>query len=389
MRASLLVPGLTALLLTAASASLTAGLPDLRLGRRAGPLTVFPDDRRSDLFYYPPGELALVVDAAGKPDFLLLQLRYTDPTRAASLPTFRTLLSFRVAMTGPSAADLRAAVAALQQRGRVELRPLPITRLEAAVIYVPAGGAPPAAAPTDSGGASGTLPPGHFDAADSNASSGATGFWTERAYTIRLDERTAQLFNQAVRQGQLVLSLGYAFYAYGIGPDQPLALLAGTPELVSALRTRLGPDSVAAHAALVRASAFPIGVDAARWPSLIQQIDLNERVPPGYPALEVFCYDFRDGLRDDLYAKQVELVAEGVAGGVVRRTALFSRTQRDMYATNVRFPFAVRLDRPYRYRVTEILDDGLRVAGAWRVGAPWIELLDLTTTTNADSTEGR
>ncbi len=146
---------------------------------------------------------------------------------------------------------------------------------------------------------------------------------------------------------------------------------------------------MAAHAALVRASAFPIGVDAARWPSLIQQIDLNERVPPGYPALEVFCYDFRDGLRDDLYAKQVELVAEGVAGGVVRRTALFSRTQRDMYATNVRFPFAVRLDRPYRYRVTEILDDGLRVAGAWRVGAPWIELLDLTTTTNADSTEGR
>ncbi|HYT03633.1 MAG TPA: hypothetical protein VEM13_01975 [Gemmatimonadales bacterium] len=393
MRAPLVVRVLPALLLTAL-ASPAAGLPDLRLGRRAGPLTVFPDDRRPDLFYYPPGDLALVADHDQKPDFLFLQLRYTDPTRAASLPTFRNLVSFRVAMAGPTPAELRAAAAALQQRGRVELRPLPITRLEAAVVYAPVGGTPPAAAspppsPADSGSTAGALPPGHFDAPDSSGSSSATAFWTERAYTIRLDDRTAQLFDRAFHQGQLVLSLGYAFYASGIGPDQPLAQLTGTPELVDALRGRLGPDSTAPHDYLVRASALQITADAARWPDLVQHIDTNQRVPPGYPALEVYCYDFRDNLRDDLYAKQVELSAEGVAGGVVRRTALFSRAQHDLYAHNVRFPFAVRLDRPYRYRVTEILNDGLRVAEPWRVGGPWVELLDLTTITNADSTEGR
>ena len=52
--------------------------------------------------------------------------------------------------------------------------------------------------------------------------------------------------------------------------------------------------------------------------------------------------------------------------------ARFGRDQPDLYARSVRFGVAVRLDRPYRYRVTEIADDGTStrqpLAGARRPG---------------------
>ncbi len=385
------VVGSVPALLLAAVATAAAGVPDLRQGRRAGPLTVFPDDQRPGLFYYPPGELALVNDGSGKPDFLLLLMQYTDPEHAASLPIFRNFLSFRIAMAGPSTAELRAALAELAPLGHIELRPLPIARLEAAVIYTPLG-AP--RKPADAVGnrdtaetatAARPLPPGHFDAADPSSTVGDT-YWTERVYTIRLDDATAQLFDHAFRHGQLVLSFGYAFYGSGITPDQALAQLSGPPEVVAALRRQLGPDSAVVRDHLVRASAFEITVDPQRWPDLLQFVDMNERMPSGYPALEVYCYDFRDEIRDDLYAKRVDVRAAGVSGAVVARTILFSRAQHDLYAHAIRFSAPVRLDRPYRYRVTEILNDGRAVVQPWRERSSWVEMLDITTVMNAHST---
>ena len=44
----------------------------------------------------------------------------------------------------------------------------------------------------------------------------------------------------------------------------------------------------------------------------------------------------------------------------------------------VRFPFAVRVDRPYRYRVVTIHDDGQVHETAWMVRMEWLSLLDVT-----------
>lgn len=253
-------------------------VPDLRQARRAGSLLVFPDDRRAEFFYYLPGELALVRGRDGRPDFHLLEMRRTgmgvDGERGAR--HFRSVLAFRVAMVGPTAGELAAARAALGTAGRpIELRPLPIARLEAAVVYAPAGG--------ERMGGEGDqpdprLPPGQFEAGVRGFSS-STAYWTERVYSLRLDEHTSQLFHHAIRAGQLVLSFGYAFFATGIGPDAPLAELDGSPELVAVLQERLYADSAPRHGThLVRSGAIRISADLARWPELAQQIDVNERI---------------------------------------------------------------------------------------------------------------
>ena len=360
-------------------------VPDLRLGRQAGPLRVFPDDRRPGLFYYPPGDLQLVTDAAGKPDFQFLQLRYTgtEIEGDTGVRRFRNIVAMRIALSGPTPAEVRAARTALGG-GAVELRPLPVSRLEAVVVYAPAG-----SRSTPDGATA--LPAGQFEAQGSAGLSSATAFWSERVFSLRLDNGTAQLFDSALRRGLLVLSLGYAFFASGIGADRPLAELSGDPQVVAALRERAGlagdsaqaGDTTAGH--LVRAGAIAIDIDAARWPDLVRQIDLNAQMPPGYPMLLVYCYDFRDALNDSLHAKLVQFQAVGVAGRPVSVALMFSRAQPELYARTVRFPYAVQLARPYRYRVTEVTHAGAERAGPWVERDSWSGMLDVTTPAPADS----
>ena len=115
-----------------------------------------------------------------------------------------------------------------------------------------------------------------------------------------------------------------------------------------------------------------------RWPDLVRRIDLNEQLPPDYPSLLVYCYDFRDALDDSLYAKIVEVQATGVAGRPVSVGLTFSRSQPELYAQSVRFPYAVQLARPYRYRILEITRDGDERTGAWIERDSWVSMLDVT-----------
>ena len=358
-----------AMVLLALAARPAGAAPDLRAGRPAGPLIVYPDDRRSSLFYYPPGELALAVDSEGRPDLHLLEMRYIGNVAGGDRGTavFRSLLSFKVRMAGPTPEEVRAASAALAAMGmrRPELRPLPVRRLDTALVY---------ATPTAD---ERPLPEGHFEAVGEESG----GTWTTRFYTLALDPATADLFGQTLRAGQLVLSVGYAFYADGLGPDRPLTELSGTPALVAELSSRLesgekGTDPAAP--VLVRAGAVAVTVDGKRWPDLFRRVDVNESVPPGYAALDLYCYDFRDGLRPGLYEKQVEIEAQAVGGGRTVLTTLFRRAEPELYARSLRFPVAVRLDRPYRYRVIETFDDGRTAASPWIDRGSWTELLDVT-----------
>jgi hypothetical protein len=339
--------------------------PDLRKPRPAGALIVYPDDRRTNIFYYGPGEIALAADADGRPQLSFLEARYTGTAAAGDkgASMFRSLLTLTVKQTGVEPWALASVRRAAGIGTAAELRPLPIQRLEAQLAYTPLRpadvavaatpppSAPPSAPPADDAT---PLPDGHFESSDD---AGASAHWTRRTYVLALGPDEAQLFGDSLRRGRLVLSLTYSFVAMGAGEK------AGAP--TSEARVRTGATSIA--------------VDAARWPALLRRVDVNESLPPGYAALHVYCYDFNNALRSDLYEKQVEIEAEGIGGGKVALATVFASAQPDLYARSVRFPVAVRFDRPYRFRVTETALDGTTRAEAWRAVGSWDHILDVTT----------
>jgi hypothetical protein len=367
-------------------------MPDLRQPRSAGPLTVYPDDTRRAVFYYPPGELTIAVKDGGF-DVHLLHARYTGSVatgdRGATM--VRSIFTLRLVMNGPTPVELTAARRELTASiggGAVELRPLPIRRLESAIVYAsaPTTSAGPEAAPPPAT----TLPPGHAEETD--APRPRDGYWTERVYTLGLEATDAQLLSEALERGSLALSVGYAFLADGIASDQPLQELTGTPALVEALKKQLeagapkdSKDSKesASGPYVVRAGAVGVTVDVKQFPRIVQRIDINDSAPPGYAALDIYCYDFNQGGESALYEKQIEIEAAGIGGRRVQLKAVFSRAHPDLFARSLRFPVAVRLDKPYRYRVIEIAQDGTEKTSEWRERASWTELLDVTTATTA------
>jgi hypothetical protein len=379
------------LCLAGVAAPTARAIPDLRRPRPAGALTFYADDRRGSLFYYGPGEIALAADADGRPDLRFLEARYTGTAAGgdAGRQVFRSVLSLRVVQTGVDPAGLAAARAAARLGAGVELRPLPIQRLEAVLAYTPLRPDAAAAAAPDAGDAGTALPGGYFEEERSPDRSVDAPFWTERTYVLGLSPEEAQLFGDSLRRGRLVLSLAYAFLAKGALPEQaPLLDLRGPREMREALRQRVagrggsdgagGAKEAPVQVVLVRAGATALEVDAQRWPDLFRRIDINESLPPGYAALEVYCYDFHDALRPDLYEKQVEIEATSVTGKPVTLAASFGAGTPELYARSLRFPVAVRFDRPYRYRVAETGVDGQARPRPWVAASSWSRILDLT-----------
>jgi hypothetical protein len=361
--------------------------PDLRHGRQAGPLLVYPDDAKRSVFYFPPGDLMIAATEEGAPDIHLIHARYTGSasTGDRGVAVVRSVFSVRLIMNGPTRQEIESARIALTASagGRIELRPLPIRRIESAIVFAAADRSEGSPAP----GPVQVLPPGHFEETE-DASVPREGYWTERIYTLGLGAADAQLLSDALERGRHILSVGYAFLAHGIGTAAPLEELSGSPELVAALRKQLrssrrapaaGDANQQTEPIVVRAGAVAATADLARWPRIVRRFDINATAPPGYAALDVYCYDFNEAADSNRYETQVEIQAVGVSGAPVTLRATFSRTQPDLYARSLRFPVAVRMDRPYRFRVHAISSDGTAMTSSWRERTSWAELLDVTT----------
>lgn len=406
------------LLLAASSAS---ALPDLDAPEQIGALRIFRDHERASVFYYAPGDLQLARDSDGAPALRFLAMRYVgtaaygDQGESGGVGT----LTMRFQLEPPSRVEFAAARLALGREhaiAGIELRPLPITDFRAALAYAPIGGSEESG--EDSGGSAVTAG-GHFEAdGGDGAQSDADAFWSERTFTIPMDANTAQLFWALLQRGEVALSITYAFYTRGVASSM-------IPEIVVDANTRaLERDffdaldaagiprkeekkGVAGHlldqvmdtgifggerrerreheaaelpieTRLVHASALGIRVDAKRWPELFQRVDFNEQAPPGYGALRVYCYDFKDDLRPELFFKKVEIAATAVGGRETTLDFKFLKSQPDLYARSVRFENAVLLDHPYRYRVSEAKRDGTVEVGPWVERASWSEILDVT-----------
>jgi hypothetical protein len=352
--------------------------PDLAQRRTVGSLIAFPDDRRADLFYYAPLEMHLVTATDGRPEFSFVEMRYTGSglSRDRGLVVHRSLLTVRVELPSRSRDEIAECARALGASGRpAELQPLPIRRIEAALVYTTIG-----ARDTTTG----VVPGGRFQGSRDAEGPPDQGYWNERVFTVGVDSLTAQVLHSTFAQGQLSLSLGFAFVADGRLAPQPFGAVDGPAEVSDALRRVLSaaaadsgssPDSALRR--VVVAGAIPIQVDTRRWPDLLRRVDVGDA--SGFAALDLYCYDFRDNRRPDLYERQVEVEAEAVGGRPVRLQAAFARAHPDVYSVSLRFPVAVKLDRPYRYRVTDVRSDGSSKQGGWSSGRDWVGLLDLTT----------
>lgn len=359
----------TGLFLLAAVAWGASAQPMARDRKTVGDVEIYPDFKDRKVWYFAPGKLSLAAGPDGKPQFQLLEMRYTGTaaTGNSGEKRFMNVVQFTVGMeqlTGEAMSALKKELG-----NGVDLRPIPIQSIEA-ILVAPVSGA--------SGGAYTRIgATGSFQAGVHEAR--GTGYWTERTFTVKLENHEAQLVWDQVAAGQLALSLSYAFYAHVVpgtkGDVQTSG--AGASDVVD--DDMLAADTVAVPH-IIRADAFPVRVDVAKWPDLIRKIDLNEGVPPAYAALEVRCYDFTNDLRPDLAIKSVEIRATGVSGAMVTLPAKkFMRSKPDINAFQVQFPYAVKLTEPFSYRIVEYTLEGNREEGDWITRDAWVGILDITT----------
>ena len=340
-------------------------------------IEVYRDLKNRNLFYYAPGDLKLALEADDKPRFQLVEMRYTGSSAYGDNgeKRFMNVVQFSVAMQQVSAATLQLVKQQLNQT-LTDLRPLPVRNIDAFLV-APIGEGKDGSAYKKIG------KDGTFQAEGKEGASGKNGFWTERTFTLKLENHEAQLLWDQVLTGKLALSLGYAFYADMVQGGKGDLEITGDSTLAHNFETAtedlLTMDTLAVTQ-LIKADAFAIHVDVAKWPGVLKKIDINEGVPPGYAALEVRCFDFTNDLRPDLAVKGIDISAMGVGGQTVTLpTQKFLRSEPDLYAKQIRFPYAVKLTQPYRYRIIEYTVDGSKQISEWKTANSWTSHMDITT----------
>jgi hypothetical protein len=338
------------------------GLPVASSPQRLGSVVVWADSEDPGLFYYLPGELRIARRADGGSDAAFLAVRYLGTTLGGdSERSFvRSCLTAQVEMVPQDQDALAQAASELRrERGRaVRVLPVPVQRIKTALVFASADTG--SARPTTFSG--GFLEPAGTEARDS--------FWQRRSFTIYLGPVDAQLVLTAVRAGSALLSLSFEITTRAIDlPATPATPPATSPS---------GTPAAAASEHTVAATALPLVLDVAHFPDRLALLEIEASSPPGYPLLSVYCYDFAEQVDPALSEKTLELEGEGLQGERVLTSLSFSSDAPDVSARSVRFPFPVRLDRPFRQRVSETYWSGEERVAPWSRAQDWTSVLDIT-----------
>lgn len=340
---------------------------------------VYRDVKQTKLFYYIPFDYKLVTDASGKPEFSLVQMRYTG-TRAsgdAGAAKYNNLLQFHVAVDQSMQKKIADIKTTLRKTiPLAELRPLPVRKFSSVLVF--------AGSDKETGSADSVrlVKTTYSESVDESASV-STSYWNDRIVTLRLNDFDAQIVESVLKKHQSVMSFSYAIYSVFSEMGSSDLNVYGDKDIAKKVKdffdaeVRNQKDS-ALHVTMIKADAIPISVNLDTWPTLVQKVDINERVPAKYPLFDVYCYDFNNDLRPDLFAKKIEIRATSVNGTEVTQAFSFKGSQPDLYAKSIRFPYAIRFDRSFFYRVTEITLDGDAKATDWKEKKEWSEILDIT-----------
>ena len=340
-------------------------------------IVLYRDAKEITLFYYAPGELKLITDATGKPDFQFVQMRYTGTKATGDQGShrFNSILKFGVSFSPIQANTIEKIKTELTNREfikNITLTPLPLKRIEANLVY--------ASLSPDNKPVKQTIKGGFFE---SEGKASHDKVWTQKRFSLRLDDHTSQAFREAFHQKRSVLSVQYALLAEGIISDTSALTYSGDSAMVADFRDHLNNDKdttikTTTETRIIYANAFGVEIDHQRFPDLLTQIDINNGIPPAYAALDVYCFDFNNEIRDDLFAKKIEIRATGVGRGMVSTSVSFKSTDKDTYARSIRFPYGVRMDKPLTYRIIEVNKEGEIKTTPWQNRKSWNEILDLT-----------
>ena len=318
-------------------------------------ITIFKDSADAQLFYYEPGELVLSRNDNGEPNFQFLDMRYTGSRcyNDQGDKNFMSLLQFDVEMEQITPQALKD-IKKILNRPALQLVPLPISHLETKFVI----------ASIINNNDNKLEKEGALEINGNHGYSSSKTFWLRRTFVVKLNEHESQLLKQRLTSGMLGISLDYTYYSnFTKGKDYEVA---GDSELIETLNEKLKDVENSIENKIVRSDAINIAVDVNKYPQTIRQIDLNEQIPPAYANTEIVCYDFTQELRPDLYMKIVEIEAESVdREKTISIETKFTRKHPDIYSKHIAFPFAVYVDTPMRYRITEININGEKKVTLW------------------------
>jgi hypothetical protein len=340
---------------------------------------IYKDVKLPNVFYYMPADYKLVTNTAGKPEFTLLQMRYTGTRAGGDQQTikFNNLLQFHVSVDETYANKMSALRAAVKKiNAAADLRLMPVKKFSSVLVFAGTTAGSPDSLQL--------IKTSYAEAVDENASVNSS-YWNDRIINIRLNDNDAQIVESALRNHQSVMSFSYAMYTVFSEMDMSDVNVTGDKNMADQVRNYFADEiknqrDSSLHITLLKADAISISPDLDKWPALIQKIDINEKMPARYALFDVYCYDFNNNLRPDLYAKKIEIKATSVNGSEITTAFSFKGSQPDIYAKSIRFPYAVKFDKPFYYRVTEINKDGDASSTEWKEKKEWSEILDITST---------
>lgn len=348
--------------------------PDAASKQIINNIVLYQDYLKKDHFYYVPSGLRLITNSEGKPQFKFIQMRYTGTHAYGDQgdTRFRSLLSFSVAQNKPTNKELDQVTDSLRLKGlpAKSLQPIPISNIKATLVH--------AADTITADSLKHVVSGGYFE---SHANSSQSIDWIERDFTMRLNNHDAQLFSESFQGNQPTLSVNYSYSSKLANLKSEELIVTGSADFVEAMGTFVtDQDSIPQlQEVIVKSDALPITIDIEKWPDLIKKIDINSQIPSDYAALDVYCYDFNNEIRDDLFAKRIEIKAVGVGGNDVTHTSTFNIKHPDEYAKSIQFIYAVKLKEPYQYRISEIYKDGNFKRHSWVIADSWHQILDITT----------
>lgn len=360
---------LTALLLT--GFAVLQAQPNYESKTEVNGRQIFRDGKIKNKYYYGPGKLSLSTDSDGKPVFQLVTIRYTGTqiTNDRNEKRFTNILNFGVTMEPMTAAAKAGIKKSMNLPAAAELTPLPIRHLAATIVSGLGKGSDQDVIRKQAG-------------SDQPSDTGPGIFWTERTFTVSLDNHEAQILHEQYKNGAIAVSLNYTFYANVLKIEEEIVQISGDSVMVESLNNEIGEmqrdTQLVSYPVL--GDALSISIDVTKFPDAIRKIDVNEQsIPPAYAALEVKCFDFAVDSRPDLSMKTVEIEAQSVTNVPVVIKTKFFKKQPDITGKFVSFPYAVFLDKPIRYRVNESDLDGESTYSPWTVLEQNANLIDITT----------
>ncbi len=341
---------------------------------------IYRDVNIGNTFYYAPHTLQLVYDDLHKPDFQLLKMRYVgtqcygDNQKAHET----NLVQLQVEMNAISNDQLNVLKNKLKvYTAHPNLLPIPISHIESQLIV----------AADSVQNKQLTITSNESEAVDLKENTSKKSYWTHRFFTFRLENNEAILFENMLKSSDLAMSFSYAFFADTSNPLEAMSI-TGTTELVNEIQKNMDSIPKTLVNRMIFSDAFPIPINTIKFPDLIKNLDINESFPPTHATLTVKNYDFSENLRPELYLKKVEIAAISVDHDKeVLVETKFSKSTPEINSHNIFFPYAVYVNKPMKYRITEISLAGEKKTYPWVEFTNCNQILDVTSTAEEQKVE--